>query len=142
MRRRAILLFTVIAAIGCETQRAIPAPPADSYTTRTVQVKIGDFLVSANAAAITPDFFPALQVHPLLGRLFLENEYRRADGTASPAIQAVAILSQSFWTEKYAASPGIIGQKVDIDGHGTVIVGILPRTITAPGETQLWMPDR
>jgi len=130
----------LVAAFGCEAQRAVPVPPAGSYSTKTVRVKIRETVVTANAADVTPEFFRAVKVQPLLGRLFLDDEYPRADGVILRLTAAVAVLSHAFWTDRFAASPSVIGTKIDIDGHPTVIVGILPGNFTAPGDTQLWKP--
>lgn len=138
--RRAILPFMLVAAFGCEAQRAFPVPPAGSYSTTAAQVKIRETVVTANVAKIAPEFFRAAKVQPLLGRLFLDDEYPRADGATPRLTQAVTLLSHAFWTDTFAASPSVIGTRIDIDGHPTVIVGVLPRTFTAPGDTQLWIP--
>ena len=135
--QRVFFLLTLIAALACEAQRATPAPPADSYTTKAAQVKIGGAVLMVNAAVVTPEFFRAVNVQPLLGRLFLDDDFHNIH---LKLVQAVGILSNTFWTDRFAASPSVIGQKIDIDGHPTVIVGILPKTFTTPGETQLWMP--
>ena len=59
-----LVAFTLVAAIGCEAQRAVPMPPANSYTTKTVQVKIGEAVVTANAGAVTPEFFRTVNIRP------------------------------------------------------------------------------
>jgi hypothetical protein len=60
--RRAVLSFMLVAAFGCEAQRAVPTPPAGSDSTKTAQVKIRGTVVTANVAEVAPEFFRAVMV--------------------------------------------------------------------------------
>jgi predicted permease len=70
---------------------------------------------------VTETFFSLLGVQPTLGRLFLPEECERGG-------RRVAILSNSFWKARFAASPQILGQTLAINGEPRVIVGVLPAT--------------
>jgi putative ABC transport system permease protein len=83
-------------------------------------------------AAVTSGFFATLQARPLLGRLFLPGE----DRAGSPA---EAVLSESLWHRRFAASPAAIGQTISVSGSGAIIVGVVPAGFGFPREnTELW----
>ncbi len=73
------------------------------------------------ANMVSAAFFPALSVQPLLGRFFLEQE----DKLGAPP---VAVISESLWKKKFAASPGILGKSINLDGSVRTIVGVVPST--------------
>lgn len=59
-------------------------------------------------------------VRPRLGRLFV------ADDCRTPGQAPVAILSENTWRNRFAADPGIIGRKVQINGRFMPVVGVVP----------------
>jgi len=83
-------------------------------------------------AAVTAGFFGTLQARPLLGRLFLPGE----DQAGSPA---EAVLSESLWRRRFAASPAAIGQTISVSGAAATIIGVAPSGFGFPSEnTELW----
>jgi predicted permease len=82
-------------------------------------------------------FFPLLQVHPVLGRLFLPQEDRRGG-------PLVAILSHRLWANYFRSDPRTIGKSFALDGKGYTVVGVLPPGFVVPdryrGECDLWAP--
>ena len=134
MNGRAFCILTAFVLIGCDAPPpAYKPPPAGSYTTSTVQVKIGGVSTSVLAASVTPGFFDAVGVHPLVGRFFIDGDH------ASPTTRVV-VLSYGLWTERLDAAPSVIGQSIEIDAHPAVVVGIAPKDFTLPESTRLWMP--
>ena len=85
------------------------------------------------APVVTPEFFRATGVQPLVGRLFSEGEFEHSS-------VRVAVLGHELWTERFAESPTIIGQSIEIDGRWSVIVGITTNAFNLPDNAQLWMP--
>src|SRR5579875_3722257 len=71
---------------------------------------------------VTPEYFEALGVRPLLGRfLTLDDATRNFD---TPP----AVLSYRFWSKKFGSNPGSVkGQTLAIDGHRFSVVGVAPR---------------
>jgi predicted permease len=69
---------------------------------------------------VSPEFFATLGLTPALGRAF-----REAETTFESA--SVAMLSDGYWREHFAADPAIVGRTIRIDGAAYVIVGVLPR---------------
>jgi predicted permease len=70
---------------------------------------------------VSGNFFDVLGVHPAVGRLFT------ADDDKNPGGHPVAILSYDYWTRRFAADPGILNQKIGLNGTPMTIVGVAPR---------------
>ncbi len=86
------------------------------------------------AAWITVDVIPVLQVSPILGRAFTDEEDR-------PKAPDVVIISESMWRSRFGADPRAIGRTMDVGGLTRQIVGVMPRRFRYPAaETQLWLP--
>jgi putative ABC transport system permease protein len=83
-------------------------------------------------AAVTAGFFSTLKVRPLLGRVFLPGE----DRAGSPS---EAVLSESLWRRRFAASPAVLGQTLSVDGSPATVIGVAPASFGFPREnTELW----
>ncbi len=85
------------------------------------------------AAIISHDLFPLLGITPATGRNFLSQEDELGNGP-------VAILSDSIWKARFAASPDILGQPLVLNGKPYTIVGILPEGIRFPQDADVWIP--
>ncbi len=86
------------------------------------------------ASWITVDVIPVLQVSPILGRAFTDEEDR-------PKAPDVVIISESMWRSRFGADPRAIGRTMDVGGLTRQIVGVMPRRFRFPAaETQLWLP--
>lgn len=82
---------------------------------------------------VTASFFPLLNMPPLLGRTFTDNE---AD---SGSIQH-AVISYGAWQRHFAGDPGVIGRAVTLNGAQATIVGVMPREFDFPMGTEIWAP--
>jgi putative ABC transport system permease protein len=79
----------------------------------------GDEPLQVVGACVSGDFFSCLGIPTLLGRTFLPEEDR-------PGKDQVAILGHRYWTQRFGADPGIIGQTVSFKEGTYTIVGVLP----------------
>ena len=87
-----------------------------------------------NAAHISDGFFRMLGTQPVRGRLFLSTEHR-ATGAQ------VALISFSYWQDRFAGDPNVVGQRVTLGGASSTIVGILPRGFSVPfGDFKIYLP--
>ena len=87
-----------------------------------------------NAESVTPSFFRMLQVSPLVGRAFTEQE-----GTIGN--EKVAILSEGLWNEMYGHDSGAIGRDIRLSGVPHRIVGVMPQRLgSINNEVRLWVP--
>jgi predicted permease len=98
---------------------------------------IGD-PAQVNAARMTPGVFSALEVEPLLGRVFTQQEDDQK--------QQVAVLSYATWQSRFHGDAGILGQKILLDRKPYVVVGVMPRNFEFPlvpghlNRSELWIP--
>jgi predicted permease len=96
----------------------------------------GDYPERLVGQAVTPSLLQALNVQPLLGRLFREDE---AVMGAAPA--RVIILSHGLWQRRFGGDPRILGKQIRLDGKGVIIVGVMPSGFWYPIEkSEYWIP--
>jgi predicted permease len=67
---------------------------------------------------VSGNYFPVLGVSAALGRLFTA-----ADDQFQGA-HPVAVLSYGFWQRRFAGNPGVIGQKLNINGYPFTVIGV------------------
>src|SRR5215471_12593885 len=81
---------------------------------RSKPERIWGMVASAN-------YFDVLGVPPLLGRTFLPAEDEKPGGAP------VAVISYRLWQSRFAASPDIVGQTIEVNQHPYTIVGVTPK---------------
>jgi predicted permease len=79
------------------------------------------------SAAVTPSYFSALGLTPVLGRTFTP------DSTGPDEV----VIGYGFWQRHFGGAPTAIGQTLTIGGDPYVIVGVMPPGL--PGLTQVWV---
>ena len=80
----------------------------------------------------TPSLFRILRVHPLIGRLFNEDE---GAGNQPGAV----ILSYGLWQERFGGRSEIVGHVLQLNDRPYTIVGVMPRDFAFPDrETRAW----
>jgi predicted permease len=82
----------------------------------------GDDAAEVLVGLAPPDFFQALGIQPLLGRLFTPDE--ELEGR-----NHVALITESFWKSHYQRDPNILGRKLSINDQPYIIIGVLPSAI-------------
>ena len=71
---------------------------------------------------VTPEYFEALGVRALYGRVLFSTDATEAPGM-SPAV-----LSYGFWQQRFGGDPGVVkGRSLLVNGHRFAIVGVMPR---------------
>ena len=85
-------------------------------------VSYGGETERAYAEMVSGNFFQVLGVRPALGRLFLP------DDDAAPGANPVVVLSYGYWKRRLGANPEIVGQKININQHPMVVIGVEPAT--------------
>jgi predicted permease len=86
--------------------------------------------------AATADFFPSLDVQPLLGR------WPSADEAESGA-NRVVVLSHRFWSSRFQNDPDIVGRTLRFNGENVTIIGVMPPGFDYPllwGRVDIWTP--
>jgi predicted permease len=87
------------------------------------------------AQIITGDFFRALGVTPLRGRLIQPGD-DRPEGGSKPAV-----ISYRWWTRTFGASQGAIGRSIKLGADVFEIVGVAPRGFELlESNADVWVP--
>ncbi|HYP30022.1 MAG TPA: ABC transporter permease [Blastocatellia bacterium] len=74
-----------------------------------------------------------LGVHPVLGRMFTEEETRRN--------AKVTVLSYGFWERRFARDPSILGRSVRLNDESFEVIGVMPPDFWYPTkDSELWTP--
>ena len=84
-------------------------------------------------AAVSPEFFDVLGVRPLLGRIF----------TASDDLtnrSQSAVISYGTWNGLFGGRPLTDTLRLDIAGIRYTVIGVMPRGVKFPNETEIWIP--
>jgi len=115
--RRQSRTLVEIAAWGQEEQALASQDHADSVV----------------AAFVSFNFFSALGVNPLRGRVFTSEEDR-------PDRDTVALLSYGLWQRRFGGDTNLVGQKVNLDGSQYTVVGIMPPGFQYPRGAEIWTP--
>ena len=115
-----------------------------AYTSTNVQLTGRGEPWQLDALDVSPNFFATLGVTPARGRAFLT-------GTAAPADDGTAIVSDRLWRMSLQADPAIVGQSITLDGVPRTVVGVLPPDFSfrpvvprlgALPEADIFLPNR
>ena len=82
---------------------------------------------------ITPKSFAVLPAAPIIGRAL-----SAADG--QPGAESVAVLRESLWRRRFAASASIVGQPIQLSGMQRTVIGVLPDSFKFPSSGEIWVP--
>jgi putative ABC transport system permease protein len=82
---------------------------------------------------VTANLFPLLGVAPILGRNFSDEEDR-------PGGARVVLISYSLWQRRFAGDPSIVGREIWLSSQRYQVIGVMPRGITFPEKSQIWLP--
>jgi putative ABC transport system permease protein len=91
-----------------------------------------------NAGRMTTGVFTALEVPPLMGRVFTQQEDEQH--------QQVSVLSYSNWQNRFHGDPQILGKKILLDRKPYEVIGVMPAGFEFPlnpghlNQSELWIP--
>jgi putative ABC transport system permease protein len=74
----------------------------------------------ARAELVSGNFFEVLGVRAALGRVFTPDDDRVPGG------HPVIVLGYGYWKRRFGGDPALLNQKVNINGHPMVVIGIAP----------------
>jgi putative ABC transport system permease protein len=83
---------------------------------------------------VAPRFFEVFANPPLAGRFFTAEE-------ELPTGPGAAVISEGYWTRRFARDPGAVGHALTIGGERYQIVGIVPASFTSAA-TDVWLPAK
>jgi predicted permease len=88
------------------------------------------------ATWVTASMIPMLQVAPILGRSFTNDEDR-------PNVTNVVVISESVWRTRFRSARDVIGKTLYVNSVPRQIVGVMPDRFSFPdADTRLWLPTR
>lgn len=89
---------------------------------------------SVLGSGVTFTFFDVLGVKPMLGRVFTEEEDRKAT--------RVVVLSHPLWVRRFGGDPNLVGRAIQMNGQSTTVVGVMPPGFTFQGfDRHFWEPS-
>jgi predicted permease len=90
--------------------------------------------VRTDGQYVTPSYFHALGVAPVLGRAFTEED-------ATLGKEKFVILSYGLWKEMFAGDRAVVGKTIRLSGVPYEIVGVMPETFRPlDSKSRLWIP--
>ena len=108
------------------------------YIATSYELSGGATPEEVNAARFTADVFPTLDVAPILGRVFTQQE--------EDAHQPLAVISYALWMNRYHRDPRVLENSIVLDRKAYTIIGVMPRSFEFPvvdgrlAQAQLWVP--
>ena len=96
-------------------------------------------------ARVTPSLFGVLGVKPYIGTIF-------TNADAQPGAAHVALISYSYWQQRFGGDKHVVGQRVILSGEAFTIAGVMPPSFAFPrgaelpgglqfsARTDLWTP--
>ena len=103
--------------------------------TGTINLSGVDHPVRYEGVFMTPNGFESLQVQPILGRSFREEE-------GLPGAPLSIILGHHVWENTFASDPSVLGQIVRVNGEEATVVGVMPEGFRFPDVQDVWVPLR
>jgi putative ABC transport system permease protein len=86
-----------------------------------------------SVALTSANFFTVLRAQPVLGRLFGQSECR-------PGQDTVAVLNYGFWQRRFGGDPAVLGRKIQLDLREFTVIGVMPKTLQYPSDTDIFTP--
>jgi putative ABC transport system permease protein len=118
-----------------EQQKSFTAIAALSWSNFTL-AEPGQPALRLLGLEVMGDFFKVLGVSPALGRVF-DTDHNQ------PGRNDVVVLSDSFWRERLAADPNIVGRQLRLDDELVTVIGVMPAGFDDRllwNEPVLWRP--
>src|SRR5437868_7115114 len=88
---------------------------------------------AARAGRVTANYFSILQVPPVIGRDFNENN-------DVPVTAKVALISERVSRKQFGASPSALGQRLNVDGVPREIIGVVSESVRFPRNCDIFVP--
>jgi putative ABC transport system permease protein len=83
-------------------------------------------------ASPTIDFFRTMGIRPVLGRVFVPDEFH-------DLANSTLIVSWKFWREQLGGDPHVIGRTIRIEDVASTIVGVLPPMPDMYSDVDIWL---
>jgi len=94
-------------------------------------ITVGNESVNVHGLRASASLFPMLGISPRIGRSFTSEEDQMGHGLE-------IVLTDALWRQSFGANPGILGQKVSLNGYPATVIGVLPASFYFPKQDQLY----
>src|SRR6266576_6421124 len=85
-----------------------------------------------SCASVTRNFFNIIGLPPQIGRTFSEEE----DKVGAPP---VVVISDRLWQRAFNRDEKILGQAITLHDQSYTVIGVMPRQMTSPQDTDVWL---
>ena len=89
------------------------------FAADTFHIGPSDALETAAGAWVTGEYYRTMGITPIIGRLLGPDDDR-------PGAPPAAVITDAYWSRKFARGPDVIGQTLLIEGVPVSIVGVTP----------------
>lgn len=101
----------------------------------TVNIASGEHVARYNGAMVGANLLRLLDVKPLLGRAFTDEDDQ-------PGAALTVLLGEQVWRNDFGADPQIIGKVIRSNGEAATIIGVMPAWFRYPFDQEAWIPRR
>lgn len=116
-----------------EQTRAFASIAAFDYRSGVV-LRLRDRAQRLTGGYVTPDYFRAVGVKPVRGRVFHRDE-------AIAGRDNVVLLREDFWRTELGADPDILSKTLVVNGRPCNVIGMMPSWFRLPwDESVIWAP--
>jgi putative ABC transport system permease protein len=85
-----------------------------------------------SCASVTRNFFNIVGLPPKIGRTFSEDE----DKVGAPS---VVVISDRLWQRAFNRDPAVLGRSITLHDQNYTVIGVMPREVTSPQDTDVWL---
>src|SRR5436309_4277749 len=83
-------------------------------------LSLGGDTENAYGELVTGNYFSAMRVQPVLGRVFTPEDDQKPGG------HPVVVISHEMWKRRFGSVPDILGKIIHLNGHAFTVVGVMP----------------
>jgi putative ABC transport system permease protein len=106
------------------------------YDETSLNLRLGTEATRVETEMVSASYFPLLGVSAAMGRTFLAEE------DAVPDRNAVAVISDRLWRDRFGSDPGVLQRTVYLNDRPVQIVGVMPDGFAGVSfDTDLWVPS-
>jgi putative ABC transport system permease protein len=107
---------------------------AATFSSTDMNLAVGADSARITVAETSAGFFDLLGVHPVFGRTFAPEEDAKGR-------EAVAVIGYGLWQQMFGGRPGVLGEKIIVNGTPATLIGVAPPGLDYPGKVAVWLPS-
>ncbi len=110
-----------------------------AFVNDTLQVRGESGNVNVHGVMVSGQYFPAMQVKPVMGRYLTPADDQEGGGSSGFAV----VISEDFWKTWFNGVPDVVGRSLMIANASFTVVGVIPKSFTGADPThhpQIYAP--